>query len=173
MVRFSTRSLWKWEISQQVMLHVNPCCCGFIVIKSSCYPSVIIPCIKQVVEFQPVVPSVSPYPLAGTKHILTEQTIMMETPIFPLSPLAQVSWPNIQNISVGFQNLSIKDVNSGTVHSLEVNENELSFCRHSYNVIWRAGVVEECHQARLWIRTISSIAHIHSLEICASCLHMN
>jgi len=31
-VGFSARSVWKWEISQYILFHVNPCCCGLIVI---------------------------------------------------------------------------------------------------------------------------------------------
>lgn len=126
MVGFSAKSVWKWEISQHVMFHVNPCCCGFIVIKSSCYPSVIIPCIKQAIEFQPVICALSPHLLTGAM-----QAVVMKTPIFPLSPLTQVSWQDTQNLSIGFQDLSIKDTSSGTMCSLELKKTELGFCRHT------------------------------------------
>lgn len=128
---FSARSLQKWEISQHVMFHVDPCWCGFIVIKSSSYPSVIIPCIKQAIEFQPVIPALSPHLLTGAKHFLSEQTVVMGTQIFPLSPFTQVNWPEIWNLSISFWDLSIKDKSRGTVHSLELNKTELGFCRHT------------------------------------------
>lgn len=127
----SARSLQKWEISRHVIFHVNPCWCGFIVTESSSYPSVIIPCIKQAIEFQPVVSALSPHLLTGAKHFLSEQTVVMNTPVFPLSPFTQVNWPDIWNLCVRFQDISIKDKSSGTVHSLELSKTELGFCRHT------------------------------------------
>lgn len=153
MVGFSARSVQRWEISEHVVFPVNLCCCGFIVIKISCYPSVMIPCIKQAIEFQPAMSALSSHLPSGAKHILSEQTVGMETLISPLYPLTQVSWQDIQNLSTGFQDLSIKGKSSGTVHSLQLNETEVGFCRHT-EVSMEIGVLDEgrCH-ARLWIRT--------------------
>lgn len=49
----------------------------------------------------------------------------------PLSPLTQVSLQDIQNLSIGFHNFSVKNMSSGTVDSLELNEIELDFSRHT------------------------------------------